>query len=902
MNGNYASLFTRGTFVIADTTTVTHLTLAADYDDGFVAYINGVEAARRNLPPGPIITHTNTALGNHTASREGQEDYNQTSSDPQEKEFISIDTSLLVNGTNVLAVSGHNSQLSGSSDFSLIMELYTNVTLVRGPILQMPNPGRITVTWRTDAETVGNVWYSYDPGFGSFGIAAHAGTTRVHAVELPEFGAGSTVYYRVLSEELLAEGQFRAPPSPSQSFRFAVLSDFGSPGTNTKAIAHQISLAAPDLMLTSGDNVQHNCAPPGLFDSDWFGPLTNVVSRTPAMWSLGNHDIRIERGRWYLEAVYLPTNGPPGLAERNYSFDYGNIHVVSLDANAFVADGDTTYTNAAAQRTAIISWLTNDLATTTQQWKMAMYHHPHYTTPGSHADTALLQSLIAPVYEKYGVHIAFQGHNHKYERINPINGVTYVTVGSGGYSIHDPSTDWREFSAKHFNDKFDFLVVDVDGPRLTLRCIDQDGVQQDFYYRDLSHPFSMDGRLDSPAVILATNALNTIKLHAAIRSNLLYVAGQDAPPPANGNNDHFIYINSTYSSNRPANWSKAGLNMQWSAFLADESINGFVSWFGPNQEVLSDPAIYQAITPGFFENGTNHNGALEGTLQLNAHFGSFPTQLLVAFAPYSTTNGGVLLWEYQIPAATAGSSINSNEYLLLASRRIALDLPVALALSNQTLEAGMPATLDGSGSQAPSGFPLTYRWRRLSGPDGLFGDTNAAQTWFALTNDPAGMETTRLELLVHDTRFDSNDVLSLVFTPLLDSDNDGLSDQEETTGLNNLLTPPDPAGMITLAGNPDSDTDGQGDGEEAIAGTGPTDFGSRFEIQAVTRPGSEGTVLEWPAASNRTYDVLHATNLAGSFEVVTNDLPAVPPSNSYTDSVNSAESGFYEIKVRVSSP
>lgn len=76
-------------------------------------------------------------------------------------------------------------------------------------------------------------------------------------------------------------------------------------------------------------------------------------------------------------------------------------------------DADTTYTNPATQRGLILSWLTNDLHQTTQAWKFVSYHHPPFTSEGSHSAYDLMTTLVAPVFERYGVNIAFQGHNHK---------------------------------------------------------------------------------------------------------------------------------------------------------------------------------------------------------------------------------------------------------------------------------------------------------------------------------------------------------------------------------------------------------------------------------------------------------------------------------------------------------
>lgn len=895
MQNSYVSVYTRRQFLLPDTSTVTHLTLAADYDDGFVAYLNGVEVARRNMPGG-AVTNTTVSSTDREASRAGQDNYT-CNCDPQEKEFITLDPGALRSGTNTLAVSGHNISLT-SSDFSLIVELYTNISLVRGPILQMPNQGRVTVLWRTDAATDGVVEYGFDTNY-SAGVVSNAILVRQHELELPALPPGTTVYYRIRSGGLaLAESYFRAPKVAGQAFRFALMSDYGSPTTNTTAVAAQALLSDPDLLITSGDNVQQNSGPPGLFDGHWFGPLSGLLRRVPMMPSMGNHDVRVARGQWYLDALVLPTNGPPGLAERNYSYDYANAHFVVLDANAFVPDGDTTYTNPAAQRALIMTWLTNDLHTTTQLWKFVSYHHPPYTSQGTHNDAEVMKANLSPIFEKYGINIAFQGHNHFFERINPINGVNYITVGSGGFSIHGLYTQ-REFSAKVFRDKYDFVVVDIDGPHLVLRCIDQDGAQQDSFDLDLSHPFNIDGRLDTNALVLASNALNTIKLHGAIRGNYLYVAGQDAPPPANGNNDHFIFVNTNLTGGLvSANWAKAGSNMQWSAFLGDESTYGFISWFGAGQQLLTNPQLYRATSSGLFQNGIHSNGVMEGTLNLPSHFGSFPPEICLAFAPYTTADGGTVLWEYQIPPAGAGDNVNSNEWLRIATRALALDLPVAEAGSNASAEAGMWVGLDGSGSTAPSGLPLSFAWAQDDGPAGQFTNASQAMAQFRLAGNIPAPTSVVVHLLVHDTRFDSNDVAQLSFTPMVDSDGDGLSDQEEQTGLDNAFTLANPGGATSAPNDADSDDDGVNDGFEALAGTDRNDSNSLFQITSASAADINSLLVRWSSVTGRLYTVRSTTNLVEGMASVQSNIPASDPYNTFTVQVDGVQHIFYAVEVQ----
>ncbi|MEO8426683.1 MAG: LamG-like jellyroll fold domain-containing protein, partial [Verrucomicrobiota bacterium] len=84
-----------------------------DYDDAFVAYINGVEVARNNIVGVPP-DFTETATAGHEASG--------GDSSPSPVEFYNLSPTVLAPGVNVLAIQGHNSSLT-SSDFSLIPAL-----------------------------------------------------------------------------------------------------------------------------------------------------------------------------------------------------------------------------------------------------------------------------------------------------------------------------------------------------------------------------------------------------------------------------------------------------------------------------------------------------------------------------------------------------------------------------------------------------------------------------------------------------------------------------------------------------------------------------------------------------------------------------------------------------------
>ncbi len=123
MPGGYLTVYVRTTFEVEDADTVSRLRLRIDYDDGFVAYVNGEEIARSNVDgsafddPAPVSHEAGTP----------------------EEFFWSPAAELLVDGTNVIAIQGHNSSLE-SSDFSLSPQLSASVGAGAGP---PPAPGTL---------------------------------------------------------------------------------------------------------------------------------------------------------------------------------------------------------------------------------------------------------------------------------------------------------------------------------------------------------------------------------------------------------------------------------------------------------------------------------------------------------------------------------------------------------------------------------------------------------------------------------------------------------------------------------------------------------------------------------------------------------------------------------------
>lgn len=183
MVGNYLSVYFRKSFTVTDPKQVKWLTLRLDYSDGFVAYLNGQEIARRNLAgaAGSPVPYNAGATNAHR--RAEIEEIN-----------VSAFAHLLVPGTNVLAMQVHN-QERFDFEFLLVPELLANFT--RGPFIQNASTNSVQVIWKTFFASDTSVEYGTNASLGM--TLSLPVTNNIHAVTLTNLLPGTTYYYRAKS-------------------------------------------------------------------------------------------------------------------------------------------------------------------------------------------------------------------------------------------------------------------------------------------------------------------------------------------------------------------------------------------------------------------------------------------------------------------------------------------------------------------------------------------------------------------------------------------------------------------------------------------------------------------------------------------------------------------------------
>jgi len=146
-----ATAYVRFSFLVPDPFRLSTLTLRMRYDDGFVAYLNGVEIARRNAVD-PLL-HDSHASASHD--------------DPQAVLFEDIDVSAYLDevapGGNVLAIHGLNAS-EGNDDFLIAPELLAD-RIVLGPYQYYETPSPRDANSGGAPGIVADTKFSVDRGF-----------------------------------------------------------------------------------------------------------------------------------------------------------------------------------------------------------------------------------------------------------------------------------------------------------------------------------------------------------------------------------------------------------------------------------------------------------------------------------------------------------------------------------------------------------------------------------------------------------------------------------------------------------------------------------------------------------------------------------------------------------------
>ena len=307
----------------------------------------------------------------------------------------------------------------------------------------------------------------------------------------------------------------------------------------------QIEMQKPDIFLALGDLTYEPTA-------DCWYDMTNALDSKTKI-AIGNHEDEEEKAKGGSKELKDSLLEHYDLQNSYYSFDYGNTHFLVLDTqlefslNVFQAfqeeekendnnnkDNESDKPDAKYSTTTLKDLLAkynitggeippryllndevivegipidseqykfavNDLEkannSSSIDWIIVMFHKPFYSSLTSHIQEYIMREKYQPVFDKYGVDIVLQGHNHIYDRtlplqFNPHNiskpiidesinttdkffnpeGSIFSVVGLGGRSSHI-FLNQPDYVVKQSNE-FGFLTIEINGKELDAKYYD----------------------------------------------------------------------------------------------------------------------------------------------------------------------------------------------------------------------------------------------------------------------------------------------------------------------------------------------------------------------------------------------------------------------------------------------
>ncbi len=202
-----------------------------------------------------------------------------------------------------------------------------------------------------------------------------------------------------------------------------------------------------------------------------------LFATIPLMTTPGNHE-GVVTPDLYKELFALPQNGPNQMKEEVYSFDYGNTHIISLNSNLFGLEmiEDIGQKKWHAKVDKVNDWLKKDLRETDAAWIIVVMHHPPYPVADNLEMYGMIEDTWVPIFEQYGVDLAFIGHQHIYMRTKPINGITYIMARSGEkysryYQLGDPIPGFVEVLVETNT----YQIISVKADTLSVEAFNAEG-------------------------------------------------------------------------------------------------------------------------------------------------------------------------------------------------------------------------------------------------------------------------------------------------------------------------------------------------------------------------------------------------------------------------------------------
>ena len=228
-------------------------------------------------------------------------------------------------------------------------------------------------------------------------------------------------------------------------FNFAAAGDFGCGPNAQKTVSNMVS-KKPEIVIALGDLSYKKKA------DCWFSTVAPLDTGNKFKIAIGLHDIERNLTKYVEYMKHF------NLTKPYYSFDFQNVHFLAMSTarNTIIP-----YLLGSDQYNFVNADLDSASKNKNIDWIVVYSFRSFYSSNTTHPGLDELQDIYHPLFEKYGVDVVLQAHNHNYQRTYPLaynpknpskpiiinneteeyrgsqKGPIFVTAGTGGEPLYN---------------------------------------------------------------------------------------------------------------------------------------------------------------------------------------------------------------------------------------------------------------------------------------------------------------------------------------------------------------------------------------------------------------------------------------------------------------------------------
>jgi len=344
---------------------------------------------------------------------------------------------------------------------ALAMAIPAQAAVVMSPYLQAVSEKGVCVMVECDSKAPVTVQFGANTSYGEIAktqttVPTDANpATCVHRVWLSDLKPNTTYHYRATQDGLAysADAAFVTAAPAGVPFKFAALGDFRTNTAIHEAIVARVKDAHPAFSIYGGDLCGNGSY--GMFKKEFFQPNELALDAVAPFFNApGNHEGWSPNTKAFTQSP----DGPKD-AQGYYSFDYGDVHFVSIN-------NQVSYSKGSAQW----NFVKKDLESTKKPWRVVFFHEPAYCA-GGHGENKGMIVMTKELFEPNKVNIVIAGHTHIYQH-NLVNGIHHFVLGAAGAPLYDlGSADYVVKSARVQH----YAIIEVNKNKIHMVVYKNDG-------------------------------------------------------------------------------------------------------------------------------------------------------------------------------------------------------------------------------------------------------------------------------------------------------------------------------------------------------------------------------------------------------------------------------------------